>query len=106
LDLDKGAYHVGGWDADDFFVSLSQRLNCFPPKFVDRPFTYLKSIFSYLTDYKAPHEEGRFDVTAGLRLRLEALIRVNEQSLSAQYYFLSGEYDRVVTLLQAQGRKK
>lgn len=100
LTPEKGAYYLPGWDADDFFVSLAQKLNCFPPSFLKQPFTYLKTILTTLTDYKAPHEEGRFDVSVTVREHLDDLIDTHEPSLSAEYHFLSGEYDRVVALLQ------
>jgi tetratricopeptide (TPR) repeat protein len=100
LTAGKGAYYLGDWDADDFFVSLAQQLHCFPPRFVHKPFTCLRTTLENLSQYKAPHEEGRFDVTATVRNELDALIQTNEPSLSAQYYFLTAEYDRVVALLQ------
>lgn len=34
----KYAFYVSGFDADDFFVELARRLNCFPPGFISRPF--------------------------------------------------------------------
>ena len=37
LAADKGAYFVRGFDADLFFVELAQRLECFPPAYVERP---------------------------------------------------------------------
>ncbi|MCA6100146.1 hypothetical protein [Bradyrhizobium australafricanum] len=38
----RGAHFWGDWDADDFFVTLSQKLGCFPPRFVTQPFSHLK----------------------------------------------------------------
>ena len=105
LGEDRGAHFIGGWDADDFFVTLAQKLQCFPPRFVTQPFTHLKATFSMLTDYSAPRNDGndapdfrqsRFDVASVVRPQLENLIRSREQSLSAEYFFLSGEYERAV----------
>jgi tetratricopeptide (TPR) repeat protein len=105
LGEDHGAHFIGGWDADDFFVTLAQKLQCFPPRFVTQPFTHLKAMFSMLTDYSAPRNDSdnaadfrrsRFDVASVVRPQLENLIRGREQSLSAEYFFLSGEYERAV----------
>ena len=74
-----GAHFLGGWDADDFFVTLAQNLQCFPPRFVTQPFSHLKSMFSMLTDYSAPRNEienapdfrlSRFDVASVVRPQL------------------------------------
>ena len=48
----RGAHFLGDRDADDFFVSLAQKTGCFPPRFVTKPFSHLKSMFSMLKDYK------------------------------------------------------
>ena len=37
----KGAYYVKKYDADDFFVTLAQKLNCFPPDFIKKPIPFL-----------------------------------------------------------------
>lgn len=110
-----GAHFIGGWDADDFFVTLAQRLLCFPPRFVTQPFSHLKSTFSMLTNYSAPRNtiedapdfrQSRFDVASVVRPLLDNLIQKREQSLSAEYYFLAGEYERVVTLFEKENVKK
>ena len=101
----RGAHFIGGWDADDFFVTLAQKLQCFPPRFVTQPFSHLKATFSMLTDYSAPRNDSddapdfrqsRFDVASVVRPQLDNLIRSREQSLSAEFFFLSGEYERAV----------
>ena len=105
LGEDRGAHFIGGWDADDFFVTLAQKLQCFPPRFVTQPFSHLKATFSMLTDYSAPRNDidnapdfrqSRFDVASVVRPQLENPIRSQEQSLSGEYFFLSGEYERAV----------
>ena len=109
LGRDCGAHFIGGWDADDFFVTLAQKLQCFPPQFVTQPFSHLRSMFSMLTDYKAPRNDmddapdfrqSRFDVASVVRPQLDDLIQSREQSLSAEYHFLAGEYERVVALFE------
>jgi tetratricopeptide (TPR) repeat protein len=106
---------MGGWDADDFFVALAQKLQCFPPRFVTKPFSHLKSMFSMLTDYNAPRNDtedehnfrqNRFDVASVVRPQLDNLIQSRERSLSAEYHFLAGEYERVITLFAKKNAKK
>lgn len=115
LAKERGAHFIGGWDADDFFVTLAQKLQCFPPRFVTQPFSHLKSMFSMLTDYSAPRNgiedapdfrQSRLDVASVVRPQLENLIQSREQSLSAEYHFLAGEYERVVTLFENKNVKK
>jgi len=111
---DRGAHFIGGWDADDFFVTFAQKLQCFPPQFVTQPFSHLKATFSMLTDYSAPRNDideapdfrqSRFDVASVVRPQLDSLIRSREQSLSAEYFFLSGEYERAVSLFEKKSLK-
>jgi hypothetical protein len=98
LGEDRGVHFIGGWDADDFFVTLAQKLQSFPPRFVTQPFSHLKATFSMLTDDSAPRNDSdeapdfrqsRFDVSSVVRPQLENLIRSREQSLSGEYFFLS-----------------
>jgi tetratricopeptide (TPR) repeat protein len=111
----RGTHFLGDWDADDFFVTLAQKLGCFPPRFVTQPFSHLKSMFSMLKDYRAPRNnledepglrESRFDVASVIRPQLDKLIAGHEQALSAEYYFLAGEHERVVALFKGRQLKK
>jgi len=72
-------------------------------------------MFSMLTDYSAPRNDiedapnfrqSRFDVASVVRPQLNDLVRSREQSLSAEYHFLAGEYERVVTLFEKENLKK
>ena len=72
-------------------------------------------MFSMLTDYNAPRNDiedmpnfrqSRFDVASVVRPQLDNLIQSREQSLSAEYHFLAGEYERVVTLFEKKNVKK
>jgi tetratricopeptide (TPR) repeat protein len=71
-------------------------------------------MFSMLTDYNAPRNDiadapnfrqSRFDVASVVRPQLDNLIQSREQSLSAGYHFLAGEYERVVTLFEKKNVK-
>jgi hypothetical protein len=54
LGEDRGAHFISSWDADDLFVTLAQKLGCFPPRFVTQPFSHVKATLSMLTEYNAP----------------------------------------------------
>ena len=114
LGRERGAHFIGGWDADDFFVTLAQRLQCFPPRFVTQPFSHLRAVFSMLTEYNAPRNDTedaptlkptRFDISSVVRPQLDNLIQSQEQSVSAEYHFLAGEYERVVALFEKKKLK-
>ncbi len=63
----KDAYVVRGYDADSFFVELAQKLKCFPPDFVRRPFSFLKASLSTLTEYRPLSGENKIDILHDLR---------------------------------------
>jgi tetratricopeptide (TPR) repeat protein len=54
----KDGYHVTGYSADDFFLILAQRLECFPPDFVVRPFSYLKTALRQISSFRFPDLDG------------------------------------------------
>jgi NAD-dependent SIR2 family protein deacetylase len=63
----KDAFLVRGYDADRFFVELAQKLECFPPDFVQRPFSFLKGSLSTLTEYRLLSGEEEIDILHNLR---------------------------------------
>jgi len=66
----KFAFYVKGFDADSFFITLCQKLECFPPKFIDRPFEHLYECVDMLTPFPLPGEDYRKDV------KLDALEKI------------------------------
>jgi tetratricopeptide (TPR) repeat protein len=54
LDDARGAFHVPGFDADEFFVVATQQLGIFPPSFVNTPFTYLDQRLDSIVPYVLP----------------------------------------------------
>ena len=63
LSPDKSAFAVKGYDADSFFVNLTQNLEIFPPQFLETPFTYLGGLIDLLTPYDIPGQDSSVDVT-------------------------------------------
>ncbi|HVA00623.1 MAG TPA: SIR2 family protein [Terriglobia bacterium] len=101
---EKFAYFVNGWDADSFFVVLTQRLGIFPPSFVQQPFSHLESTFRMLTPFSLPREVSDEDVT---RTPLEWIHRaiteieaVGRLGANAERMLMAGDYDGVVALRQ------
>ncbi len=78
LEKSKQAYFVRGYDADRFFVELAQRLGCFPPGFVDRPFTHLREMLGVLTPFRPPGMATDLDVLDKPRELLDLAIRQHE----------------------------
>ena len=68
----KDAFYLEGYDADGFFVTLAQKLGCFPPDLVGRPFTHLGNIIDTLTPYTFPKQESELDVMERARYMIRA----------------------------------
>ena len=99
----KYAFYVKGFDADDFFVTLAQRLNSFPPDFISKPFSHLDSLLEIITPYTLPGQATQVDVTDEARKLIRTAIGAyenakNAQSL-AQNYLMKGIYDKIIALL-------
>ena len=103
----KDAYFVRGYDADDFFVRISQELRIFPPDFAARPFSHLDSLLATVAPYKIPGEDANVDVTAEARRLIQTAINQHEQApedetptvLKASRELLARNYDGVIAQL-------
>ena len=103
----KDAYFLRDYDADDFFVRLSQELRIFPPDFAARPFSHLDSLLATVAPYKIPGEDADVDITAEARRLIQKAIHQYEQApedetatvLKASRDLLSGNYDGVIAQL-------
>jgi hypothetical protein len=78
----KDAFLVRGYDADRFFVELAQKLECFPPDFVQRPFSFLKVSLSILTEYRELSREKEVDILHNLRGKIGRAIAQFEEPAS------------------------
>mgnify|MGYP001567475181 CR=1 FL=1 len=104
----KDAFYVKGFDADDFFVTLAQRLNSFPPAFISKPFSHLDSLLEMVTPYKLPGQTEKVDFIDKARKLIRTAINTyeniqNVQSL-AQTYLMKGNYDEVIALLSENAK--
>ena len=112
----KDAFFVNGWDADSFFVTLTQKLGIFPPSLLQQPFTHLDRIFQMLSPFDVttlpqtalgelgglPREVSEEDVTRTPREWIHRAITEIEQAgqlvADAGRMFMAGDYDGVVAL--------
>lgn len=62
LTQNKDAFFTKGFDADSFFVSLTQELKIFPPDVVARPFTHLQKALTHITPFTNPGQTFDDDV--------------------------------------------
>jgi Tfp pilus assembly protein PilF len=101
LAADKDAYYVDGYDADSFFVALLRQLECFPPDFVGRPFSYLDGLIEALAPYEPSTETSRPDFTRRARLMIgEAIAQYEtgeeaETERRAEDLLLAGKLDEL-----------
>ena len=114
---ENDAYYVKGFDADDFFINLAQRLECFPPDFVGRPFSHLDTTLDMLTKFPVPNQESDLDIVDGARRNIREAIGRYERpdtastsnvdgdkgskdkvSLEATALFSAGKYAEVIKL--------
>jgi cytochrome c-type biogenesis protein CcmH/NrfG len=116
LAAEKFAYYIRGYDADSFFAKLGQELECFPPAFVSRPFTYVKSRLACLLPFSLPGQEASQDVMDGARRMIKTAIDEVESSKPegkkanpaavealAQRLLMAGQYEAVTKLKPPPG---
>jgi tetratricopeptide (TPR) repeat protein len=101
----KYAFYVQGFDADDFFVTVAQRLKIFPPGLFATPFTHLKALLETVTPYTLPGESSTIDVTDGARSLIQVAIDRHEApgeiaSITTQTkkLLLEGKYDEAIAI--------
>ncbi|MBI6038174.1 SIR2 family protein [Clostridium perfringens] len=51
-DKEKYCFFVKGYNADKFMIDLSKSLGNYPPKIIEKPFTYLNSLIDSITEFK------------------------------------------------------
>ena len=105
----KNASYLRGHDADSFFVELAQKLECFPPRFVEEPFSHIESLFSNLAEFKLDRGGTKIDVMATPRRLIEQAKALYETSADADTsklesaalpLFMAGEYEQAAAILQ------
>ncbi|WP_233198006.1 hypothetical protein [Bacillus mycoides] len=110
LSEDKYTFFIKGYNSDDFFVRLSQQLDCFPPAFIHKPFTYLSETLDTLAPYKistrhnATEKNRDIDNSNALHILTKNVVQKaitnieNDKALMAQHYFMAGLFDETIKL--------
>ncbi|MFV5318709.1 hypothetical protein [Priestia megaterium] len=104
LGENKYAFFIKDYDADDFFVSLAKGLECFPPKIIQKPFTYLKDTLDTLCEYRMPEQREGYSSSLALNLSTQNIINravdeiENNKNSMAKHYYRSALYEEVIKL--------
>ena len=98
LGAGKDAFYLGGQDADRFFTELAQRLGCFPPDLLVRPFSHVQTLVTTHIDFSTGGDAGRQHEEALKRLiaKANAAMPEWERDADVKAWLLAGEYQRVV----------
>ncbi len=113
----KDAFFTKGYDADSFFVTLTQELGIFPPDFITRPFTYLDGIFEKLTPWDLPKQITEQDIPKTTRQLIHKAMEkyeaevlekipaegandddISQLELATQKHLMAGKYDKAIAL--------
>ena len=78
---EKDAYLVRGYDADRFFITLSQSFGCFPPAFADRPFTHVAELLETLTDFPTGGGDQKQDFLTTTKTNISQAIDTYERGI-------------------------
>jgi lipoprotein NlpI len=96
----KDCYSINGFDADDFFVALAQGLGCFPPDFVQTPFTHLDNLLEPVLPYSLPGKDSSLEAIPKQLLRdaIEKIEIPSALALRANDLLLAGNFDAVIEM--------
>jgi tetratricopeptide (TPR) repeat protein len=120
----KDAHYVSGFDADDFFVTLAQKLDCFPPTFITRPFSHLAERFDRLATFRSATERQPSNVVSITRQVIQQAVKLFEPPqpgaddadrnvlaaqdapafFTAMGHLIAGQYDEVLALRPKKGQ--
>ena len=116
LGTDKYGFDIKGYDADDFFVLLAQKLECFP-KFPGEPFAYLKEWFEQLTPYQFPGQDDTPDLMHEARKSISDAAKISDGTeagdkvesssegaisatvIGANALMMAGDYEAVIKMI-------
>lgn len=96
----KDCFCVQGFDADDFFVKLAQGLGCFPPTFVQTPFTHLENILQPVLPYSLPGNDASLEAIPKKLLQdaIEKIEKPGALALKARDLLLMGNFNAVIEM--------
>jgi len=76
---EKMAFLVRGFDADRFFIRITQEIGCFPPALFATPFTHLAELLDDIVPWPRPDQPGEIDVAEHTRGQVSRAIRLIER---------------------------
>lgn len=119
----KHAFFLNGFDANGFFIGLCQKLDCFPPDLVAKPFSHLDKLLSDVQPYRIPSldtdtEITDTEITEQTRKIIQDAIQKYEKEprpgehitlpiqnsafvLKAQKFLMAGQYNKVVEIRES-----
>lgn len=104
----KDAFYVRGFDADSFFVTLAQELECFPPELVGQPFSHLRSILDTITPYTYPKTSAKVNFLDHaqnfIQRAIEYIEPVQTGVIESWADFMRGDYEKVIGLQKIFGK--
>ncbi len=75
---------IYGHDADSFFIELARRTDAFPPRYVAKPFSFLKELTDQLCPFRPEKSELGTDFLASMRRLVdEAISQIEDRPSSA-----------------------
>jgi cytochrome c-type biogenesis protein CcmH/NrfG len=96
----KDSFFVQGYDADEFFVTLAQELKCFPPEFVESPFTHLDNLLDLVLPYSLPGRDSGLEAIPKKLLKdaIEKIEKPAKLALSLSNLLLEGKFETVIAM--------
>lgn len=98
LEENKGtSHHIGGQDADEFLISLAQKLDCFPPQLFQNPYAHLIDELEDVIEFPM-QANSSMDILKSTRIKLEADSKKITDNLeqNLELLLLEGKYDEVI----------
>ncbi len=100
------AHYIGGQDADDFFVSLMQQLDCLPSFFTQHAQHTIK-VLGEVTDFPIPNTDGAINILSDLRQQMN---KIGNEVLSLKAILhnlmMEGKYSAVIETVEIGNNKK
>jgi tetratricopeptide (TPR) repeat protein len=96
----KDCFCLQGFDADDFFVTLAQGLECFPPDFVQTPFTHLENLLEPVVPYSLPGNNSSLEAIPKKLLQdaIEKIEKPGALALRARDLLLTGNFKAIIEM--------
>jgi tetratricopeptide (TPR) repeat protein len=116
---DRRAFYIRGYDADTFFIELALKLGCFPPGFVEKPFSHLNKMLDEIKPFVLPGVESGPDILDETREMIKNAVENLENApsrpqpgrppediaLKMRTMLMSEKYDEIISMYGEYGEK-